>query len=421
MSNLTKLDNGIRVVTHEMPHVETVTLGMWHDVGARFEQKENNGISHFLEHMAFKGTTRRTARQIAEAIEFVGGDLNAYTSREATAYHARVQGKDIELAVDILADILLDPTFPEAELERERGVILQEIGQTLDTPDDVVFDHFQAAAFKDQAIGRSILGPAEVVNRLTAKDLRQYMNSFYQPEKMVFSAAGKLKHDAVVSLVEKYFGGCRSRDSIPTPEAGKYTSGLAVDFRPQLEQAHIVMGFEGVRLKSPDYYSAAICSSILGGGMSSRLFQEVREKRGLVYAVYSFNSCYNDSGTLCIYAGTAPEKAAEVVSVSVEQLYDMRRRIDGSEFNRALAQFKMGLMMSLESTTAMCERNANQVLIFGQTIDNEGLMAKINKVSIESVQNVAKAMCGSNKTLAFVGKVAEADANQILDSCNKLQ
>ncbi|MDR1475583.1 MAG: insulinase family protein [Holosporales bacterium] len=418
MSSLTKLDNGIRVVTYEMPHVETVTLGMWHEVGARCEKAENSGISHFLEHMAFKGTSRRTARQIAEAIEFVGGDMNAYTSREVTAYHARVMGRDAELAVDIIADILLNPTFPGAELERERGVILQEIGQTLDTPDDVVFEHFQSTAFKNQAMGRPVIGTADIVKSLHAEDLRKYMNTFYQPDKMVFSAAGKLKHDEIVSLVEKYFGEHKLGGKPSAPEEGHYIGGVTADFRPQLEQAHIVLGFNGVSLQSTDYYSAAICSSILGGGMSSRLFQEVREKRGLVYAVYSFNGCYSDTGTLCIYAGTAPDKVDEVISISMEQLSDMRNRIDESELNRALAQFKMGLLMSLESTSAMCERNASQVMIFGRTIDNSELISKINAVSIDSVRNVAKKIYQSPKTLAFVGNVESKTAQDILEKCN---
>ncbi len=416
MSELTTLENGIRVVTHHMPQLETVTLGVWHEVGARYENQENNGISHFLEHMAFKGSRRRTALDIAEAIESVGGDLNAYTSREATAYHARVLGSDVELAVDILSDILLNPAFPEHELERERGVILQEIGQTVDAPDEVVFEHFQSTAFHGQPMGRSILGTSDIINTIKSSELRAYMDMFYVPENMVFSAAGNVDHQQIVDLARQYFGKHKSEGHNIQPEPAKYQGGLFVDRRDQLEQAQVTLGFEGVNLRSEDYYNAAVCCAILGGGMSSRLFQEVREKRGLVYSVYSFNSCYDDSGTMCIYAGTSPNHIKDVIDISIEQLSDISKNIEQKEFERALAQFKMGLLMSLEGTASMCERNANQIMIFDRLITNQELIERINNVNIASVQDVANRILNSKKTLALVGRVDQDKAQQIFDT-----
>ncbi|MCW5771904.1 MAG: insulinase family protein, partial [Rhodospirillaceae bacterium] len=297
---ITKLANGLTVATDRMEQVETVSIGMWVEVGTRFEAPEHAGISHMLEHMAFKGTRRRSARAIAEEIEAVGGHLNAYTGREGTTYFAKVMKEDLGLAADIIADILQHSVFDPAEMDREREVILQEIGQARDTPDDIVFDHFQETAYPDQPLGRPILGTEASVKALAREALVEHMQQHYRAGSMIFAAAGKLDHDDVVAKAEALFGGLPAGDPLK-PAPAQYGGG---EFRGEqdLEQVHLVLGFPGLKLGHPDQYAMAALSTILGGGMSSRLFQEVREERGLVYSIYSFHSGFADSGLFGIYA-----------------------------------------------------------------------------------------------------------------------
>ncbi|MFM2130194.1 MAG: hypothetical protein RL477_1740, partial [Pseudomonadota bacterium] len=276
---VTRLANGMTVATDTLSGVETAAIGVWVGVGARHETPEVNGVSHMLEHMAFKGTGRRTAQSLVEEVENVGGQINAYTSRENTAYYLRVLAADVPMAVDILADILQNPTFDGEELERERAVIIQEIGQCEDTPDDVIFDHFQATAFPAQALGRSILGTHDLVAGMTRESIAGYMKGHYGADRMVLAAAGKVDHHALVRLAETSF------TALPIlgktrPDAARYGGGERLQER-ELEQVHVVLGFPGVAYDDPDYSTISVLSSVLGGGMSSRLFQEVREKRGL--------------------------------------------------------------------------------------------------------------------------------------------
>lgn len=288
----TTLNNGLRVVSDEMSNVETVTVGAWVDVGSRFETADENGLSHMLEHMAFKGTKRRTALDIAEEIENVGGYLNAYTSREHTTYYARLLKEDLELGVDMLGDILQHSTFIADELERERGVIIQEIGQAEDTPDDIVFDLMQSAAYPDQPMGRPILGTTELVNAYSRSDLMHYMSNHYKASTMAVVAAGNLDHDKFVNMVETHFSSLelkRDEAKIKTIYHGGETR-----IERDLEQVNLLFGFDGIQFDDPDYYTSQIMSMIFGGGMSSRLFQEVREKRGLVYSIYSYMGSYVD-------------------------------------------------------------------------------------------------------------------------------
>ncbi|MGE3918436.1 MAG: M16 family metallopeptidase, partial [Hyphomicrobiaceae bacterium] len=278
-----RLANGLRVVSHEMPHLGTVALGMWVASGARHEGEMEHGISHLLEHMAFKGTSRRTARDIAEEIEQVGGDLNAATSLDTTCYYARVLKDDVDVALDILADIIQNPLYSEEELEREREVILQEIASTRDSPDDTVYDLFQDAAFPGQPLGRPILGTPESVSSFTAANLRAFLGARYRAGSMVLSVAGNLSHEALVRRAEALFGGLPSGTS-PSAEPATYVGGRRVSTR-SFEQAHVVMGYRGLSYRDPHFYTAQVLSGLLGGGMSSRLFQEVREKRGLCYSI----------------------------------------------------------------------------------------------------------------------------------------
>lgn len=400
---ISKISNGITVVSHEINSVESATIGFWVKAGGFSEEKEVHGISHFLEHMAFKGTERRSARDIAEEIESVGGYLNAYTSRDVTAYHAKVLKDDIPLALDIVSDILFYPTFLSEEMERERGVILQEIGQSIDTPDDIIFDHFQNVAFPDQPMGRPILGTADIVSRLSTDDLRSYRAKNYTTDSIILSAAGNISHDKLVELAEKYVSNVpnSSRDKINISPS--YEGGYYFDERLKLEQSHVILGFEGVKYTDPNYYTAALFSSILGEGMSSRLFQEVREKRGLVYSVYSFTSNYKDAGLFGMYAATSPSKVIELLDVAYDEVRKMRSGISTKEFNRTKAQFKSGLLMSLESTSSTCDQIASQTVLFDKPVHIHDVLNKIDAVTIDEIEAYTDQLLSSRPTLISVG------------------
>lgn len=404
-TRITTLGNGLRVATETMAHVQTVSVGAWIDVGARYEAAEVNGVAHMLEHMAFKGTERRSARAIAEAIENVGGQLNAYTSREHTAYYARVLADDLPLAVDLLADILQHATFDDDELARERGVILQEIGQTQDTPDDLVFDLFQETAFPGQPLGRSILGPAEVVAAMPRTALIDYMAHHYSPGHIVLSGAGKIAHEQLLELGERLFR------ELPAPaahvaEGARYEGGERREER-DLEQAHLLLGLPAFSYTDDDFYALQVLSTMLGGGMSSRLFQEVRENRGLAYSVFSFASSYSDGGLLGIYAGTGEKETAELVPVVCDEFLDLIERPGEAELMRARAQLKASLMMALESCYAQSEELARQLLIFGRRVPTDEVIAKIDAVDQAAIRRVGKRLrAGPGPTLAALGPLA---------------
>lgn len=400
---LSALPNGLRLVTQQMESVESVSLGVWVGTGARYETADINGVSHFLEHMAFKGTERRSARAIAEEIENVGGHLNAYTSREQTAYHATVLKEDVPLAVDIIADILLNSRFDQTELDRERAVILQEIGQANDTPDDVIFDRFQEAAFPDQPVGRPVLGTAEIVGAMSRDTLIGYMASQYTAPHMVLAAAGNLDHDRLAALAQDAFGDLPS-DGANGAAAGTYRGG---DFREtrDLEQVHLILGFEGLPYEDPDYYAFSVLSTLFGGGMSSRLFQEVREVRGLAYSIYSFGAAYLDTGLFGIYAGTGEGEAAELVAVLCDELRKVCGPVAEDELRRARAQIKAGVLMSLESTASRCEQIARQVHVFGRPLGLEEIASRIDAVDETAVRRVATRLLESRPTVAALGPI----------------
>jgi predicted Zn-dependent peptidase len=313
---VTNLKSGVNVVTDTMPHLETASLGVWVNSGSRDERRDEHGISHLLEHMAFKGTQRRTARQIAEEIEAVGGDLNAATGAETTAYYARVLKVDVGLALDVLADILSEPAFDPNELMREQNVIVQEIGAVADTPDDLVFEHLQITAFPDQPLGRSILGTPHTVRTFDGAKLRDYMGRQYRAPDIVVAAAGAIDHAAVVGEVERRFASF-SGPASPAPEPARFGGGVHVEKR-ELEQVHIALALAGVSQHDPALYSTQVFTNIVGGGMSSRLFQEAREKRGLCYSIYSFHAPYSDVGMFGLYAGTDAADTAELMRLIVE-------------------------------------------------------------------------------------------------------
>ena len=338
--------------------------------------------------MAFKGTQIRSARDIAEEIEAVGGHLNAYTSREQTAYFAKVLKDDTPLALDILADILQNPTFDEDELEREQTVVVQEIGQAQDTPDDIIFDYFQDIAFPDQPLGRPVLGTSENVQSFTRDNLSAYMDQHYTPGRMVVSAAGNVDHDQLVELTNKTFRGSTSTEDNSNEEAN-YVGGHLYQSR-DLEQVHLLIGFNGLAYKDQDYYALQVFSTLLGGGMSSRLFQKVREERGLAYSIYSFSTSYVDSGLFGIYAGTSADSTCELIETVCNELLDVVENIGATETARARAQLKSGLLMSLESTSARSEQLARQLLLFGRPISNAEVIEKIDSADPSKLSAVAE-------------------------------
>jgi predicted Zn-dependent peptidase len=406
--SVTTLGNGMRVLTDRMDSVETVSIGVWVDVGTRHEPAQFNGVAHLLEHMAFKGTERRSALDIAAEIEAVGGHLNAYTSREHTAYYAKVLKENVALGVDILADILQRSVFDPRELERERAVILQEIGQANDTPDDIIFDLFQERAFPDQAMGRPVLGRAEIIRRIDREAVAGYMRRHYAAPGMLLAAAGNLDHAELVQLAEAAFAGL-PESRIARSEPARYVGGELRDER-DLEQVHVVLGFPGFAFADQDYYAASVVSSALGGGMSSRLFQEVREKRGLVYAIYSFTHAYSDGGLFGVYAGTGEEEVEELMPVLCDEIRKLAYGLEPAELARARAQLKAGLLMSLESTTARCEQQAAHMLVFGRPLDMAEMVSRIDAVDAAAVMRVGRRIRTAPPTLTALGPVGRVDA-----------
>jgi predicted Zn-dependent peptidase len=388
-----------------MDSVETTSLGVWTGVGTRNEPAEHNGVAHLLEHMAFKGTRRRSARDIVVEIEDVGGFLNAYTGREQTAYYAKVLAEDTPLVVDILADILQNSIFDADELTRERAVVLQEIGQAEDTPDDIIFDHFQEIAFPGQAMGRPVLGRADIVRGLPRDVVAGYMASRYRAGQMVLAASGRVDHDALVELAEKLFAGLPS-GAVPATESARYAGGEG-RFARELEQVHLVIGFDGITYTDPDYYVAAVLSQLLGGGMSSRLFQEIREKRGLVYSIHSFASSFSDGGIFGIYAGTGEKEVAELMPVVCDELAKLSGDLAEQEVKRAAAQLRAATLMSREKPSARCEQLASQLLIYDRPIPPAEAVARIDAVTVDDLARLARRLMRSTPTLAALGPIGQ--------------
>jgi len=389
--DVTKLPSGLTVVTDTMPHLETAALGVWTGVGGRDEKPNEHGISHLLEHMAFKGTSTRSAREIAEEIEAVGGDLNAATSVETTAYYARVMKADVPLALDVLSDILSNPSFAADELEREKSVIEQEIGAAQDTPDDVVFEHLNELCYPDQPMGRSLLGTPKTLKRFNSDTLHGYLTTHYRGPDMVVAAAGAVDHKAVVAEVERRFAGFDAAPA-PKPQAAMFGKGGSKVVHRDLEQAHLTLALEGLPQTDRSLFSLQVFTNILGGGMSSRLFQEVREKRGLCYAIYTFHAPYADTGFFGLYTGTDPSDAPEMMEVIVDVINEAVETLTEAEIARAKAQMKAGLLMALESCSARAEQLARHMLAYGRPQSVAELMERIDAVSIESTRDVARGL-----------------------------
>ena len=409
---ITKLSNGLTVVTDPMPQLESAVAGVWVDCGARHETRVQMGISHMLEHMAFKGTKRRSARAIAEEIEAVGGYLNAYTSREQTAFHARTLKSDVPLGIDILADILTASTFEPSELERERQVVLQEIGQARDTPDDIIFDHLQTVVYPDQPMGFPILGDEESVGSFARDDLKVYMAANYRAGAMTLIASGAVKHAEIVKIAEEKF--CDLPQGLrPPPTAASYGGG-DLRLKEDHEQIHVTYGFRGVASADPDIYAAQVYVTALGGGMSSRLFQEVREKRGLCYSVYAFAHAFADSGMLGIYAGTGEAEAAELSAVVAGEMASLAETVTEDEVSRAKAQLKSGLLMGLERPSARAEQIASQLLAYGRVLSIKELTSKLEAVDASAVRRFAqRVMEQGSPALVALGPVDKLESYPI--------
>jgi predicted Zn-dependent peptidase len=385
---ITCLPNGLYVVTHNMPHLETVALGIWVKAGARDERPDENGIAHFLEHMAFKGTARRTARAIAEEIESAGGDINAATGMETTTYYARVLKNDWKLALDILADIYINSVLDPEELERERDVILQEIAASHDQPDDLVFDLAQAASYGAHPLGRPILGTTELIGAVTREKLLAWRSRNYWASRMVVAAAGNVDHRALAAEAERLLGKIETGQQ-PQREPPSFQPRQELADKP-MDQAHVVMSFDAPGYRDPEIYVLQVLSNILGGGMSSRLFQEVREKRGLCYSVFSFGSAYEDGGQIGVYAATSPEHSPDLLNVTSDVMLSVTEEVTEAEIARAKAQLKASLVMNLESASSRADQIARQFLAFGMVPSIATLTAKIDDVTSEQVRDLAR-------------------------------
>ncbi len=408
-----ELANGLRIAVEPMPGLRSATVGLFLNAGGRHERVEQNGIAHFLEHMAFKGTPTRSARQIAEEIEDVGGYINAYTGKEVTAYYARVLEADVERGLEIIADIVLNPLFAKPDVEVERGVILQEIGQALDTPDDIVFDWLQEVAYPGQPLGRTILGPAERVSGFGKRALSGFVKEHYGPDRMILAAAGSVDPDRLRAAAERLFGHLPRRPQLPVVPA-RFAGGERREAR-DLEQVHVAMAFEGPAVREDAAYAAQFYASVLGGGMSSRLFQELRERRGLCYTIFAQASAYDDTGQITLYAGTGSDQIRELTELTMDEL---RRAADGltvAEVDRARAQFKAGMLMGLESPSSRAERLARMLSVWGRVPDVEEIVAKIDAVTPERLRDFAQGLVAkAEPAIAILGPIDDAPEREAL-------
>ena len=404
---ITTLKNGLRIATDEMKDVETVSIGVFVKTGSRNEDIKINGISHFLEHMAFKGTKKRSAKQIAEEFEGIGGYINAFTSREKTVYYVKVLKEYGEFAVEFLADILQNSLFDKQEIKKESEVILQELAMTVDTPDDIIFDYFQETAFPNQALGRSILGLEKNIKNFSRTDFLKYIDKHYSYKNIVVSASGNIKQDDLNKWVKKYFTKLSDKEVAPIEES-QYCGGFFKKEK-KLEQVNYLIGFEGVSNHSKKYYEAQILAMILGGGMSSRLFQEIRENRGLAYSIYAFNSCFNDSGIFGIYGGTTPDKCEEMINSISDEIKKICDKIEDVELTRVKTQFCASLKMAKESTSSRMQRLGSDILLFNKVYSDEDIVDKFKHITKKDITKIAQQIFSSKPTTAMIGKVKKIE------------
>ena len=404
-ASITQLNNNFTVITDTMPHVESVSINIWVNVGSKYENVNIAGISHFLEHMAFKGTKTRTALDIAQIFDDIGGNFNAHTDREHTVYHVKTLKRDIKIAVEVLADIILNSQFPQEEIDKEKGVVLQEIYQTNDSPTSIIFDKYIEAAYPNQIFGQSILGTPESVNGLSKVDLHNYMDEFYHASNMLLSVAGNITHKEVIELVSQYFSQIKKSENKPADTA-VYCGGEYREIR-NLEQIHLVIGFPSVSYKDDQFYTIQILDSVLGNGMSSRLFQKVREELGLVYSISSFNSSYSDSGIFSIYAATDKNNLSQLLTTIASEVKSTTRNLQENEISRAKDKLISQILMSRESTSARAESLGYYYSHYNRYITKEELLKKISEITIEDIKNCTNSLLGSNNkiTIAAIGQI----------------
>jgi predicted Zn-dependent peptidase len=405
MINVTTLTNGFRIATDKMQDVETVSVSLAIGVGSRFENKIESGISHFLEHMAFKGTKNRTALDIVKQIECVGGGMNAFTSKEMTVYYVVVLKENVNLAIEILSDIIQNSVFDQDEIEKEKDVILQELANSEDTPDDIVFEFYYENLYKDQPLGRPIIGTRETINSFKTQDFKNYIQSKYNAGNMVLSCAGNVDHDIIVNIASKLFASLQDSKQV-LHEKAKYTGGELLKSNKELTQTRFILGYEGFdQFDTQNKYALKIGTNILGGGMSSRLFQEVREKRGLCYTVSSFENSFYDTGIFGIYAGTSNDKLEELQTVVDQELQKIATSIDDEEMNKTLVQIKASLLFSLESTTARSQKLASNLLTHGRFVPHNEIIKNFSSIKKEQVCKVMESVLQTNKTLVVYGNI----------------
>ncbi|MBE5801305.1 MAG: insulinase family protein [Clostridiales bacterium] len=402
------LPNGLRIVGEKLTHVRSCTVGVWVKVGSRNESEQENGLSHFIEHMVFKGTASRSARDIAEEMDMVGGQLNAFTGKECTCYYAKVIDEDLQLAVDILADLALRPTFDEKELNKERGVIVEEIAMVEDTPEDLVHELLASAQFTG-SLSRPILGPASLIRSYTRDDLLAYWRKHYVPRNMVLSIAGNYDWEQFVALAKKYFDVFPNPDGEEAPRQVQLFRNERLARKKETEQLHMCLGFPGVEADHDDLYALAVFNNAIGGGMSSRLFQRIREELGMAYSVYTYTGSYQGVGVFNIYAGTTPENGETVLREIQEQLrIFLKESISEKEFLSAKAQLRGGYVLGLESSSGRMQSIGRGMLLNGRMRTPEETLAKIDAVTPEKVMEVARRVLSNAPCAAFVGSKAEA-------------
>lgn len=408
-----RLSNGLRVVVEPMPGLRSAAVGVFVTAGGRHERPEQNGVAHYLEHMAFKGTPTRSARAIAEEIEDVGGYINAYTGKEMTAYYARVLEADVERGLELLADIVLNPLFDASDIEVERGVILQEIGQSLDTPDDVIFDWLQEVAYPEQPFGRTILGAPERVGAFGKPDFAGFVGEHYAPDRLIVAAAGAVDAERLLRAVERLFGHLAPRPRIAA-EPALFRPGERRAVK-RLEQAHVALAFEAPAVRQDAAYAAQIYATALGGGMSSRLFQELREKRGLCYTIFAQASAYDDTGLITLYAGTGPNKIRELEELAIDELRRAAEGLSEAEIERARAQMTAGLVMGLESPSSRAERLARMVAVWDRVPPLDETLAKIAAVTPDALRTFAEGLVArAAPAVALLGPVRKAPSQAML-------
>ena len=408
MSVMTRLDSGLTIVSDAVPHVDSVAVGVWVQTGVRAEREDEHGLAHFMEHMAFKGTAQRSARQISEAIENVGGDINAATSVELTHYDCRVLAEDLPLALDILSDILTAPRFDAGEVRREAGVIAQEIGAAEDDFEDRAFDAFPATAFRGEAFGRPILGTRESVAAVTPEGLRRFFETHYVAPAMTVSAAGRVDHDALVASVERAFADV-PRALAPEKVAPTYTGGRTDDTARDASEVQLLVGFKGSAATGADAVAAHLAAMILGGGTSSRLFQALREENGYVYDTSAFHWGFQDAGLLGLHLATEPDKVAPALELAVDEIAKAADAVSADEVRRAKAVWRAGVLMARESSAARAEMAARGAILFGRPRTTEERLAEVEAVTADDVRRVLVATLGSPPTVVNVGGCAPQD------------